>query len=333
MKSSIDNHDVNYALQKPLYSIVIATFNRAEFLEQCLTSLTVQNPDLSYEVLVVDDGSTDATPQISRNFANRYPQRFKAIRQEHKELAAAKNLGIRSSVGDVVVFLDDDAVAPIDFLEKIHSVLTSKNADVLGFIDLPMEKDSYLAKGVRYLENFSRRFLVRDVRLRLKGHIAVKRTILERSGLFDESRGYRRAEDTDMNYRLAIVTSKIVFSDVVYVYHRTPTFTRYVTRSFSKLASSRMLDVPNAFQYYRIDFGLTVLIALLLVASSNSWYLFEWFFSVALVGLIAFSFGVSAASSRTLRFGPAILLISSVRILFLALFSVRFVAEQMKRLI
>jgi glycosyltransferase involved in cell wall biosynthesis len=286
---------------------------------------------LAYEVIIVDDGSTDATPSISQNFVHTYANVFRFVRQNHRELAAAKNLGIRSSVGEFLIFLDDDAIAPTDFLDKINSIVSTKHIDVLGFMDLPLKTESYLSKGVRHLENFSRRFLVKDVRLRIKAHIVVKRAILQKAGLFDESRGYRKAEDTEMNYRLAKVTPNISFSDAVYVYHRAPTFQSFLRRSYSKLTNPKMLDVPNPFQYYNVRLGMVFTIFLLILASViRTWY-FAVVFLAAVFGLISFSFVVSATTSKTVRYGPAVFVVSSFRMLFLVLYSLRFAAEQVRR--
>ena len=94
-----------------------------------------------------------------------------------------------------------------------------------------------------------------------------------------------------------------------------------------------MLDVPNPFQYYRVDLGLAMVISMLLLVVSGNWYLLTWVFSIAMVGLVFFGFFVSAMTARTLLYGPAIFLISCVRILFVILYSIRFFGEHVKRLV
>jgi glycosyltransferase involved in cell wall biosynthesis len=232
------NSETDHASDNPRYSVIVATFNRSAYLDNCLASLASQRLAATYEVVIVDDGSPDSTPKFGLNYSRLNPTIFKIVRQTHRGLAAARNLGILTSTREVIIFLDDDSIVPIDFLQNVDSILMQDQIDVLGFVDLPMTNDSYLAKGGRHLENFSRRFLKRNIVHRIKAHIAVKRRVPELSGLFDESRTYRMAEDTELNDRLAQVTASIKLVDRLYVYHRSPSFTGYLRESFLTLRSS-----------------------------------------------------------------------------------------------
>jgi hypothetical protein len=87
------------------FSIVIPTYNRARLLEEALESVFAQE-FTDYEVLVVDDGSTDGTAQVLA----RYGERVRGLRQENQGQGAARNLGIQQARGEYVVFLDSDDV-------------------------------------------------------------------------------------------------------------------------------------------------------------------------------------------------------------------------------
>lgn len=94
---------IDLRLKKPLVSVVIPTHNRSKLLAHAIESvlaLPCQEHDL--EVIVVDDGSTDDTPQVVQN----YPVKYRRI--SVKSAAAARNEGIHSATGDFIAFLDDD---------------------------------------------------------------------------------------------------------------------------------------------------------------------------------------------------------------------------------
>src|SRR5918994_6968888 len=87
-------------------SVVIPCYNQARFLGEAIQSVLCQGyPDL--EIIVVDDGSTDATGEVASNFAKEDP-RVGLVRQENRGLAAARNRGLSEAGGGDVVFLDSD---------------------------------------------------------------------------------------------------------------------------------------------------------------------------------------------------------------------------------
>jgi glycosyltransferase involved in cell wall biosynthesis len=308
-----------------MYSIIVATYNRVQFLSKCLDSLCALSTTLPFEVVVVDDGSVDETPNVVQLYRSMFPAIFRYVHQEHRQLAAAKNMGIKSARGSILLFIDDDAIVPPDFLDRLDGVFRAgNNVDVVGFIDLPLAHDPYFGKGLRYLENFSRRFLKWKPETRMKGHIAVKRSVLQRSGLFDESKGYRRAEDTEMNYRLSKVGSKMIFSHKLVVYHKCHSLLHHLKQSWLIARGSNMLDLPNAFWYYRVPLGLAVILMLSGLFATAKLELALWIVAAGLFMLLVFSEIVSFVSARTLYFGPAIFILAIARLFFLVIFSIRY---------
>src|SRR5690242_12522755 len=86
-------------------SVIIPTFNRAALVTQAIDSALSQThaPD---EIVVVDDGSTDATPELLAQ----YGPTIRVVRQENRGRSAARNAGIQNSRGDLILFLDSDDV-------------------------------------------------------------------------------------------------------------------------------------------------------------------------------------------------------------------------------
>ncbi|MCB8978370.1 MAG: glycosyltransferase family 2 protein [Ardenticatenaceae bacterium] len=111
----------------PTISIIIPTYNRKVFLYETLDSLTRQNfPAAHFEVIVVDDGSTDETSSV---IDETFPFALRYFWQENQGDAEARNLGAKQSEADILVFLDDDILVEPDYLEqlaKIHGSSTNK---------------------------------------------------------------------------------------------------------------------------------------------------------------------------------------------------------------
>jgi GT2 family glycosyltransferase len=95
-------------------SVVVPTFRRPAVLERTLAALLAVDPtDEDYEVLVVDDGSGDRTPDV---VAGRAHRRLRFFQQPNRGVASARNLGARQAAGALLVFIDDDIVVPDTFL-------------------------------------------------------------------------------------------------------------------------------------------------------------------------------------------------------------------------
>ncbi len=121
--------------ESPLISVVIPTFNRAAMLSATLEGLANQRlPKNRYEVVVVDDGSEDTTPEVCRDFASRIELKY--LRIDNSGTSAAKNTGILASRGKVLLFLDDDDIADNRLLGehlKAHEQYAEENIAVLGY--------------------------------------------------------------------------------------------------------------------------------------------------------------------------------------------------------
>jgi glycosyltransferase involved in cell wall biosynthesis len=115
----------------PALSVVVCTLDRADLLRRALASLAQQTaPPGCYEVIVVDNGSEDETPQVADEFLGRLPVRY--VREERTGLSHARNRGCREARGRYVAYLDDDATARADWVESICRAVGQEAPDILG---------------------------------------------------------------------------------------------------------------------------------------------------------------------------------------------------------
>lgn len=94
-------------MSTPQISVIVPTYNREHVLERALDSIVAQTVD-DWEIIVIDDGSTDGTPDVAARYGSRLKDRFTYVHQENRGAGAARNRGIDAARGRYVAFLDSD---------------------------------------------------------------------------------------------------------------------------------------------------------------------------------------------------------------------------------
>jgi len=206
---------------------VVPTYQRRSQVLACVQALDAQRFTASYEVVVVEDGSTDGTARALRELDLAVP--LTVIEQENLGAAAARNRGAAAARGTLLLFLDDDMEADADLLYE-HDRLHRAGANaVVGHIPLhPESPASPIADGVReWAEGRLKRLAAPDGELTLHdlltGQLSLSRALFERVGGFDTNftqAGSFGGEDLDLGYRLQLLGCRIVFAPLAVTWQR-----------------------------------------------------------------------------------------------------------------
>ena len=112
------------------FSVIIPVYNVKEYLSNCIDSVLAQSTG-SFEIILVDDGSTDGSGALCDQYAEKYPQ-ILAIHQQNQGVSVARNTGIEKATGEYVLFLDSDDWWEPNLLELL-TPLTKKSPDLVEF--------------------------------------------------------------------------------------------------------------------------------------------------------------------------------------------------------
>lgn len=209
-------------------SIIIPTCNRRAWLLQCLDSLATQTyPTAHFEIVVVDDASTDdTTPAVADWIARRRnsPAASYVRSPCRRGPAAARNTGIAASNGTLLAFIDDDCLAEAHWLEQLVAGLSrdEKIDGVGGRVQLLAGERTGLA-GLYMLQHhwYEQSELVgREPDFLLTGNCLYTRRALQRVGGFDEAFITAGAEDTDLGRRVRAAGFQLAYCPEAVVYHR-----------------------------------------------------------------------------------------------------------------
>ena len=204
-------------------SVVIPTYNRLPILRQCLEALERQElapPITAFEVVLVDDGSTDDTVGWVRANQQQLPH-VRLIQQEHGGPAEGRNRGVEQARGDVIVFIDSDLVVLPDFLLRHAEALQRRwqeRGDRLCFTY------GAVVNTARFEDPSSEPHKLSDVSFAYfaTGNVAIDRELLERSGLFDTGFRLYGWEDLELGERLRRLGVELVRCPRAVGYHWHP---------------------------------------------------------------------------------------------------------------
>jgi glycosyltransferase involved in cell wall biosynthesis len=288
-------------------SVVIPVYNDADGIDATLRSVAAQDhPD--YEILPVDNNSTDETPAVIESWADRYPDRVRPLTERTIQSSyAARNTGIEAAAGEIVVFIDADMTVPPNWLQTIEDVFAGHDADYVGY-----EIQIYIPEGEKGIWGWydqklglPSRYFYEQKQFVPTASLAVRRRVFDEIGPFDAT----LASGGDKNFGRRVFNHpnlKTHFADDVVVYH--PARTRFrehykkairigrgMAASHRELQVDRLLDAvpvgllmhlppPNPFRVYRMSgvlgpaqflllYGMSTLIRYIRLYGALTYYL------------------------------------------------------------
>jgi cellulose synthase/poly-beta-1,6-N-acetylglucosamine synthase-like glycosyltransferase len=206
--------------RKTELSVIVPAYNAEKTIGKTIKSLLGQNyPRSKYEIIIVDDGSTDGTVDIVRKFKG-----VKLILQKHAGPAVARNRGVRNSSGDILLFTDSDCIAGKNWIRNI--VKPFENEDIVGVSGTyrTANDKSIISRFVGYEIEARHNGMARQNSIDFVGTFSAayrKKAFLDFGG-FDENFQRASGEDTDLSFKISKSGGLIVFAPNAYVYHHHP---------------------------------------------------------------------------------------------------------------
>lgn len=253
----------------PIISVVIATFNRKHLLAGCLDSLANQvSASGLFELIVVNDGSTDDTASYLDTFSATVAFPVKVCHQANSGVAAARNQGIALASGDVIAFTDDDCLLRADWiasLVRLWQLAADDVGGIGGLLDTVCDTDSLLADYLRFIDEFNHLPVITPLAVRPRHisrcdgteQVAYLRTsnasfrvaALRKVGSFNEAFRRPGGEDPDLSYRILAAGYRLVCSAELRVMHRSrPDYKAYF-ESLANYVNGEFVNRTNRHYY------------------------------------------------------------------------------------
>jgi glycosyltransferase involved in cell wall biosynthesis len=193
----------------PTVSVVIATKDRARYVERALAALQGQEGAPPFEIIVVDNGSTDDTARLVERCAISAPSPIRLLYEPEPNRAKARNRALQAAAGEIVAFCDDDVALPSGWIAAHARAHRETDCVINGPI---LNVRSYEERPKPSLANYSRAFLCTC-------NASVPRRALERVGGFDELFDLYGWEDTELGVRLRGAGVRWKFAWSAYLWH------------------------------------------------------------------------------------------------------------------
>lgn len=170
-----------------MVSVIVPVYNEPQGLKQTLVSLVQQKfPSGAYEIIVVDNGSSDHTFEEAVKYQQQYPDLVTALKEDVIQGSyAARNKGLGIAKGDIICFIDADMTVEPDYLSQVVKVFQSDQPDYLGCrVDLYTDKNTLAAK-YNQLNGFNVEAYLKSDKFAPTCCLSVKKNIFDKVGLFD----------------------------------------------------------------------------------------------------------------------------------------------------
>jgi glycosyltransferase involved in cell wall biosynthesis len=198
----------------PNVSVVVPVYNAQRTISDCIESLLNLNyPRENFEIIAVDNASTDHTTQI----LSRYNSELKIFNEKKRGPAAARNKGIVNATGEVIAFTDSDCVVDREWLKNLVAPLRDDRVGIVGGKILAKNPGNPIEKFCESIHDHNDAINTFRPSYVITMNWASKLSVLKEAGLFNES--FIRCEDCDLSFRIMQAGYRFTYSPNAVVYH------------------------------------------------------------------------------------------------------------------
>jgi glycosyltransferase involved in cell wall biosynthesis len=201
-------------MKEPKVSVIIPTYNRANYISECIESVLIQTFG-DYEIIVVDDGSDDNTREVLETYA----KKINYFYQENSGPSCSRNKGILKAKGDFIAFLDSDDLWKPEKLEKSIPIIEGYEGVGIVFTNVVFQDfEGNIARVTEYdcLAQDEIKNQMMERTLIVTSSAIIRKSVVKDVGLFDESLTY--GEDWDMFYRIVRKYQARIVKDKLTIY-------------------------------------------------------------------------------------------------------------------
>lgn len=246
--------------KKTAISIIIPVYNAEKYLHKCLESIVNQSFK-DYEVLLVNDGSTDNSQKIIDEYANKYPTKFRTFVKKNGGQSSARNMALPFAYGEYITFLDSDDYYDSKYLEKLYTAAKKNNSDMVISGQKKVDESGKVYMNITYDVDKYPNCILR--RLNFSGKIYRTEYVRKHNMKFAEGKTY---EDNPFNLIMIFLAKNLVilpYSGYYQVGHAGSTTTKKIQEEklpYKEIeeAISYILSRRNEINDYSI-FEFTVL--------------------------------------------------------------------------
>lgn len=218
------------------FSIIVPVYNRPQEIEELLESLTQQDFQDDFEVIVVEDGSTDSSEEVVKKYTNRLQLNY--FFKENSGAGASRNYGMERAIGNYFIILDSDVIVPKQYLTEVSKALKDKYTDAFGGPDAAHPNFTSLQKAINY--SMTSFLTTGGIRGKKKGvgkfqprsfNLGLSKAAFEKTNGFSK---LKVGEDIDLTFRLWEHGFKTQLIEKAFVYHkRRSTIKQFFKQTFA----------------------------------------------------------------------------------------------------
>jgi len=218
------------------FSIIIPVYNRPQEIEELMHSLSTQNFDKNFEVIIVEDGSTSKADKIVEKYSKVLDVKY--FFKKNSGAGASRNYGMKKATGNYFIIFDSDCIIPSNYLSEVEKGLNTNFTDAFGGADAAHESFSTIQKAINYsMTSFLTTGGIRGSKKAVGKFQPRSFNLGISKKAFEITRGFSKmkiGEDIDLTFRLWDANFKTQFIEKAYVFHkRRSTFKQFYKQTFA----------------------------------------------------------------------------------------------------